>query len=154
MQHGLALAGHECALHLANAIELPAAVERHQPDVIIVGEDYPTRDTSEHIAISTSGTPRNIVTFVENDDSSFIRDALRAGASAYIVNGLGASRIKSIVGVGQPTLPPSSIAAAQCSSSCTRSNAGWRPERTPADPATRSSRLSPRSTFIPPRGAV
>lgn len=99
VQHGLALAGHECALHLANAIELPAAVERHRPDVIIVGEDCPTRDTLEHIALTTRGTPRPIVMFVEDDDSSFIRDALRAGVSAYIVDGLGAPRIKSIVEV-------------------------------------------------------
>jgi response regulator NasT len=99
VQRGLALAGHECAMHMANAIELPDAVARHKPDVIIIGEDSPTRDTLEHIAITTSGTPRPIVMFVEDDDSAGIRDALRAGVSAYIVDGLDASRIKSIVEV-------------------------------------------------------
>jgi two-component system, response regulator / RNA-binding antiterminator len=96
---GLALGGHECAMHMASALELPDAVERLQPDVIIIGEDSPTRDTLEHIAITTSGTPRPIVMFVEDDSSAGIRDALRAGVSAYIVDGLDASRIKSIVEV-------------------------------------------------------
>jgi response regulator NasT len=96
---GLALAGHECAMHLANALELPATVERLLPDVIIIGEDSPTRDTLEHIAITTGDTPRPIVMFVEDDNSAGIRDALRAGVSAYIVDGLDATRIKSIVEV-------------------------------------------------------
>lgn len=99
VQHGLALAGHDCALHLSTALELPDAVARVAPDIIVIGEDSPTRDTLEHIAITTSGSPRPIVMFVEDDSHEGIRDALRAGVSAYIVDGLEPSRIKSIVDV-------------------------------------------------------
>jgi response regulator NasT len=99
VQRGLALAGHDVATHLSTALDLPRAVERLQPDVIIIGEDSPTRDTLEHIAITTGDTPRPIVMFVEDDSAGGIRDALRAGVSAYIVDGLDAARIKSIVDV-------------------------------------------------------
>lgn len=99
VQHGLALAGHDCALHMASALELPGTVERLKPDVIVIGEDSPTRDTLEHIAITTGDSPRPIVMFVDDDREEGFRDALRAGVSAYIVDGLEPTRIKSIVDV-------------------------------------------------------
>lgn len=97
--HGLALAGHECAMHVESALHLPAAVARTLPEVIVIGADSPTRDTLEHIALTTAGSPRPIVMFVDNDAGDGIRDAIRAGVSAYIVDGLDACRIKSIVEV-------------------------------------------------------
>jgi response regulator NasT len=99
VQRGLALAGHECATHLSNALDLPAAVEGLAPEVIVIGADSPTRDTLEHIALATRDTPRPIVMFVEDDNREGMRDALRAGVSAYIVDGLDPARIKSIVEV-------------------------------------------------------
>ena len=42
VQCGLALDGHESAIHMANAPELPEAIERLQPDVVIIGEDSRT----------------------------------------------------------------------------------------------------------------
>jgi response regulator NasT len=44
-------------------------------------------------------SPRPIVMFASDDRSEAIRDAVRAGVSAYVVDGLDAERVKAIVDV-------------------------------------------------------
>ena len=64
------------------------AVKTQQPDVIIVDTDSPSRDTLEHIAILSATEPRPIVMFASDRGSDTIREAVQAGVSAYIVDGL------------------------------------------------------------------
>ncbi len=75
------------------------AVRTQQPDVIIVDTDSPSRDTLEHIAILSETEPRPIVMFASDRESDTIREAVQAGVSAYIVDGLAAERVKPIVDV-------------------------------------------------------
>lgn len=75
------------------------AVRTQQPDVIIVDTDSPSRDTLEHIAILSETEPRPIVMFASDRESDTIREAVQAGVSAYIVDGLAAERVKPIVEV-------------------------------------------------------
>lgn len=96
---GLAGAGHELVVLRESALELLQAIEQHAPDAIIIGADSPSRDTLEHVALATRDTPRPIVMFVDDSDEAGILAAIRSGVSAYIVDGLEAYRIKSIVDV-------------------------------------------------------
>lgn len=96
---GLAGSGHDIVVQCESALELLHAVEHHAPDVIIIGADSPSRDTLEHVAMASRGTPRPIVMFVDDSDEAGIQAAIRSGVSAYIVDGLDAPRIKSIVDV-------------------------------------------------------
>ncbi|MEO8333250.1 MAG: ANTAR domain-containing protein, partial [Gallionella sp.] len=57
------------------------------------------RDTLEHLCIISRDQPRPIVMFTHDDDSEKIRAALRAGVSAYVVNGLKSERLRSIMDV-------------------------------------------------------
>ena len=75
------------------------AVRTGQPDVIIVDTDSPSRDTLEHIAILSETEPRPIVMFASDRGSATIREAVEAGVSAYIVDGLAAERVKPIIEV-------------------------------------------------------
>ena len=75
------------------------AVRTKQPDVIIIDTDSPSRDTLEHIALLSETEPRPIVMFATDRESDTIREAVQAGVSAYIVDGLAAERIKPIVEV-------------------------------------------------------
>lgn len=99
VMQGLRGAGHELMPLRESAFELLRTVETHAPDVIIISADSPSRDTLEHVAITTSNTPRPIVMFVDDSDEAGIQAAIRSGVSAYIVDGLEAPRIKSIVDV-------------------------------------------------------
>jgi len=99
LREGLERAGYEVAAALAAPIELLRAVEQVRPDVIIIDTDSPSRDVLEHVVMISRDEPRPIVMFSTDDAPETIRDAVRAGVSAYVVDGLDAARVKSIVEV-------------------------------------------------------
>lgn len=70
-----------------------------QPDVIIMDCDSPDRDTIENLRIVARENPKPIVMFVEDGDGSLAKEAVRAGVSAYIVDGLTSSRIQPVIEV-------------------------------------------------------
>ena len=99
LREGLVMAGHEVAASLASPLELLRAVEDLQPDVIVIDTESPTRDVLEHVVIVSQSSPRPIVMFATDRGSETIREAVRAGVSAYVVDGLDAARVKPIVEV-------------------------------------------------------
>jgi response regulator NasT len=98
---GLALSGYQVAAILAGADNLTAEVERLQPDVILIDTESPSRDTLENLAAMHRNMPRPVVLFTQEDGQETIRDAVRAGVSAYVVDGLDTRRIKPIVDVAR-----------------------------------------------------
>jgi len=98
---GLALAGYQVAAILAGAENLTAEVERLQPDVILIDTESPSRDTLEHLAAMNKNMPRPVVVFTQEEARESMRDALKAGVSAYVVDGLDPKRIKTIVDVAR-----------------------------------------------------
>jgi response regulator NasT len=95
----LALAGHQVAAVLPSAIDLVRHVEATRPDIILIETDSPTRDTLEHLSVLDRANPRPIVMFAQDADSQAIRKAVQAGVSAYVVDGVEASRIKPVLDV-------------------------------------------------------
>ena len=84
---------------LSSAAGLAEQVARLEPDVIIIDIESPDRDTLEHMASLHRDNPRPVVMFAEQNDSGAIERAVRAGVSAYVVDGLNPSRVKTIVDV-------------------------------------------------------
>ncbi len=74
-------------------------MQRYQPDVIIIDLDSPDRDTLEQMRTIHRDQPRPIVMFAEDDDSGTINQAIKAGVSAYIVDGLEGKRVKPVIEV-------------------------------------------------------
>jgi len=99
LRRGLEQAGYEVAGILSSPFELLRAVERLSPDVIIIDTDSPSRDVLEHLCVMDRDRPRPIVMFSADDDARTIREAVRAGVSAYVVDGLEPERVKAIVEV-------------------------------------------------------
>jgi response regulator NasT len=99
LREALTAAGHEVAASISSPLELLRAVETQQPDVIVIDTESPTRDVLEHVVIVSQSSPRPIVMFSSDAGGNSIRDAVRAGVSAYVVDGMDASRVSSIVEV-------------------------------------------------------
>jgi response regulator NasT len=99
LRSALELAGYAVAAALESPLELLRAVDAHQPDIIIIDTDSPSRDVLEHVVMVSRDQPRPIVMFSNDGASDSIRKAVRAGVSAYIVDGLDAGRVKGIVEV-------------------------------------------------------
>ena len=95
----LEAAGHELVASLSSPLELLRAVEQAQPDVIVIDTESPTRDVLEHLVVVSQSSPRPIVMFSSDAGGQAIRDAVRAGVSAYVVDGLDPGRVNSIVEV-------------------------------------------------------
>ena len=98
---GLALAGYQVAAILADSENLTAEVEKLQPDVILIDTESPSRDTLENLAVMNQDMPRSVVIFTQDDGQDAIRDAVKAGVSAYVVDGLDPKRIKPVVEVAR-----------------------------------------------------
>lgn len=99
LRDALSSAGHDVAASLSSPLELLRAVEALRPDVIVIDTESPTRDVLEHVVMVSQSSPRPIVMFSADAGSEAIRQAVRAGVSAYVVNGMDAGRVHSILKV-------------------------------------------------------
>lgn len=70
-----------------------------QPDVVIVDSESPTRDTMEMLATVSARAPRPVVVFAEDASDDPMRRALKAGVSAYVVDGLRPERLAPVLQV-------------------------------------------------------
>ena len=96
---GLATAGFTDVETVEAGVSLSDAIAARQPDLIIIASESAARDTIEHVCVSTQHAPRPIVLFTDNDDAGRIKTALSAGITAYIVDGLRAERVKTVLDV-------------------------------------------------------
>ena len=94
-----AVEGVEVACALDSPLELLARVGEHRPDVVLIETESPSRDVLEQLAAVSSSAPRPVVMFTGNADDASIRASLRAGVSAYIVDGIAAGRLEPIMRV-------------------------------------------------------
>jgi response regulator NasT len=99
LEQALADAGYSVIARLDGAENLSAEVARHQPDVIIIDLDSPDRDTLEQMRTISREQPRPIVMFAEDDASGTINQAIKAGVSAYVVDGLSGKRVRPVMEV-------------------------------------------------------
>tara|TARA_R100000322_G_scaffold69009_14_gene43447 strand:+ start:17676 stop:18317 length:642 start_codon:yes stop_codon:yes gene_type:complete len=99
VEDGLSGYGDAQILRMGLLTDLVRKIEEIQPDVIFVDVDSPDRDTLENMRSVSDVMPRPIIMFVEESEASLAEEALRAGVSAYIVDGLSSRRVKPILDV-------------------------------------------------------
>ena len=92
-------AGFEVIEESGLTIDLPERVEAIRPDVVLIDTDSPGRDVMEQVVMVSRDQPRPIVMFTDDDNPDAKRQAIRAGVSAYIVEGIQAQRLKPILDV-------------------------------------------------------
>jgi len=92
-------AGFEVIEESGLTIDLPERVEAIRPDVVLIDTDSPGRDVMEQVVMVSRDQPRPIVMFTDDDNPDAMRQAIRAGVSAYIVEGIQAQRLKPILDV-------------------------------------------------------
>lgn len=98
LRTALADAGHDVVARVPfRDADLVRDVESFAPDLIIIDTASPDRDTLEHLCVISATRPRPIVMFSGNRDSETIREAIRAGVSAYVVDGLAVERVQPLI---------------------------------------------------------
>jgi response regulator NasT len=92
-------AGYEVVARAGKNEEILARVKQVDPDVILIDMELPDRDTLEHMRSINRDRPRPVVMFAEKSDRATAEAAIKAGVSAYVVDGLSPARIRPILEV-------------------------------------------------------
>jgi len=99
LDEALRTAGYEVVGVVDPKEDVLAKMRDLAPDLIIVDMESPSRDTLEDMRRITAERPRPIVMFVDQSDEEAIAEAMRAGISAYVIDGLNPRRVKPILDV-------------------------------------------------------
>jgi len=76
---------------------LVAQIEAIAPDVVLIDLGNPSRDMLEEYFAVSRVVARPIAMFVDESDEEAIGASIDAGVSVYVVDGLAASRIRSVL---------------------------------------------------------
>lgn len=76
---------------------LAAQLEAFSPDVVLMNLENPSRDMLEETFALSRALARPIAMFVDQSDERAIAEAVDAGISAYVVDGLRKERIRPVL---------------------------------------------------------
>ncbi|KIV69601.1 ANTAR domain-containing protein [Metapseudomonas otitidis] len=99
LKAALSEAGFEVVDESGLDIDLPRRVEAVRPDVVLIDTESPGRDVMEQVVLVSRDRPRPIVMFTDEHDPAIMRQAIQAGVSAYVVEGIQAQRLAPILDV-------------------------------------------------------
>ena len=91
--------GYEVVARSSVEDNLIQRISETKPDVIIVDMESPDRDTLESMRSISRDQPKPIVMFTERSDQISITEAVKAGISAYVVDGMNPGRLNAIMEV-------------------------------------------------------
>ncbi|MBJ9974044.1 ANTAR domain-containing protein [Pseudomonas sp. S75] len=113
LRSALSEAGFEVIDESGLTIDLPARLEAVRPDVVLIDTESPGRDVMEQVVMMTRDQPRPIVMFTDEHDPGVMRQAIQAGVSAYIVEGIQAQRLQPIMDVAMARFESDQVLRAQ-----------------------------------------
>jgi response regulator NasT len=92
-------AGYDVITFEAVSLGLMERMGELAPDVIIIETESPDRDTLEHLCAMSRHQPRPVVMFTDDDNEETIRQAIRAGVTSYVVEGIAPEHIRPVLQV-------------------------------------------------------
>lgn len=99
LEEGLREAGFARVVHISETAALLRQISDINPDIIIIDLESPSRDVLEQMFQVSRVVERPVAMFVDQDEDGMIEQAIDAGVSAYVVDGLKKERVSSIVRV-------------------------------------------------------
>lgn len=82
---------------IGNVSGLARKIAAHQPDIVLIDIDNPTRDMLEELTLASGPLERPVAMFVSGAAGGLARTAVEAGVSAYVVDGLTPERLKPVM---------------------------------------------------------
>ena len=90
-------AGHTRVKTIHQLKGIAREIELHVPDVIVMDLGNPNRDFLEHMFRLSKSLRKPIAMFVDQSSDEAMLNAVEAGVSAYVVDGLKRERVKPIL---------------------------------------------------------
>lgn len=97
LEDGLREAGHVDVIVIRDMSNLLKRIVDAAPDVIFIDLENPNRDVLEQMFQVSRAVQRPIAMFVDRSDAGMTEQAVLAGVSAYVVDGLKKERMNSIL---------------------------------------------------------
>lgn len=91
--------GYQVIQHSYYSDNIIMQIELYNPDILILTTDLPSNSMLKELSEINQLLPLPIVIFAENDSPNVIKQAIKAGVSAYVVSEILPQRIKSIISV-------------------------------------------------------
>jgi len=99
LEEGLRAAGIGRIVVIPDTADLLERITALKPDVVVIHLESPSRDILEQMSGVSRQVERPVAMFVDRSDTTMMQAAVDAGISAYVVDGLRAERIKSILDI-------------------------------------------------------
>jgi len=99
LRDGLAEAGAVLAGVARPDEDLIVRIAELRPDMVVLDLNAPSRDMLEDVATINRDRPLPIVVFTGAEGAGLITEAIAAGVSAYVVDGLERHRVKPVIEV-------------------------------------------------------
>ena len=99
LEQALRRHGCEVATLKLEALDMAAVIASLQPDVVVLNLYAPTDAVLKTIVAINQSYSLPVIMFAEDQQTETIDKVIKAGVSAYIVDGLEAKRIKAIVDI-------------------------------------------------------
>lgn len=97
MQQALAAARHQVVGTMKPTDDLTLGVQRVQPDAVVIEVEAPTRELLRSLRHLSERFPLPTVVFADRSSDQEIRTSVKAGVSAYVVDGLRPGRIAPVL---------------------------------------------------------
>lgn len=97
VKDALSKQGHDVVGYVSSTTLLHKEVEDFAPDVVLINADSPSRDSLEDLGVLGRNGGRPIVMLSRDHRPDTIRQAVQAGVSMYIVDGIQLARIDPIL---------------------------------------------------------
>jgi two-component system, response regulator / RNA-binding antiterminator len=97
IEQALREAGHNHVQTIHQLKGVAREIEVHAPDVIVMDLGNPNRDFLEHMFRLSKSLRKPIAMFVDQSSDEAMLNAVEAGVSAYVVDGLKRERVKPIL---------------------------------------------------------
>ena len=97
IEDGLRVEGYDRIHILTDVVGLAARIATIEPDVIVMDLGNPNRDMLENMLQITRAVKKPVAMFVDRSDRQSMEQAIEAGVSAYVVDGLRKERIRTIM---------------------------------------------------------
>lgn len=88
--------GHQLTV-IADVSGLARHVRDIAPDIVLIDMLNPSRDTLEEMTLASGPMERPVAFFVDRTDRDLTQQAIEAGVSAYVVDGLQPDRVASVM---------------------------------------------------------
>lgn len=97
IEEGLRESGHSLISVISEMSGLVRRIADAAPDVIVIDLENPNRDMLEDLFRVSRAVRKPVAMFVDKSDTAMIAEAIAAGVSAYVVDGLRKERVKAIL---------------------------------------------------------